>query len=191
MDLPEQPVSLGGGRFRASPLLGHLMHTGGGQGDRRMPGEQLQQLRVVRSEDAEIVPAEHDARTNHAAAPLQWHANDTTQCGTLVCRQMAAGYFVVAGEPHRLAARHHGSGHPFGEREDSSGLAGNADVGLFAVGAGCLIDAADRARATAEQLSAAPQNSFQQGAERELTGQILRHRDQPRCACGDALLGLR
>ena len=143
MDLPEQPVPLGSGRFRASPLLSHLMHAGGGQGDRRMPGEQLQELRIVGSEYAEIVPAEHDARTDDAPAPLQWHTNDTTQCGTLVCRQMAAGYFVVAGEPHRLAARHHGSGHPFGEREDSAGLACDANVGLFAVGTGCLIDAAD------------------------------------------------
>jgi hypothetical protein len=44
---------------------------------------------------------------------------------------------------------------------------------------------------TAKQLSAAPQDSFQQGAQRELTGQILRHRDQAGRPGGGALLALR
>ena len=48
VDLAEQPVPLGSRRFHPCPLLSHFMHTGGSQGDRRMPGEQLQQLGVVR-----------------------------------------------------------------------------------------------------------------------------------------------
>jgi len=74
---------------------------------------------------------------------------------------VAAGDLVVAGEPDRGAARHYRAGHPLGEREDPAGLARHADVGFLAVGAGRLVDAADRTRVAAEQLGAPAQDPFQ------------------------------
>jgi len=57
------------------PFLGGLGHLGGGQRDRGVPGEQLEQLGVVRPEDPALVAAEHDADPDDAPAPLQRHAD--------------------------------------------------------------------------------------------------------------------
>jgi hypothetical protein len=43
----------------------------------------------------------------------------------------------------------------------------------------------------AEQLGAPAQDPFQQGAQRELAGQILRDRHQAGCARGNPLLARR
>jgi hypothetical protein len=130
-----------------------------------VPGEQLEQFGVVGAEDPPIVPAEHDAGADDAPAPLQRHADHTAQRGPVPGRHVAAADFVVAGEPDRGAARHHRTGHPLGEREDPAGLAGHADVGFLAVGAGRLVHAAYRARVAAEQLGTPAQDPFQQGTQ--------------------------
>ena len=125
-----------------------------------MPGEQLKQLGIIRSEDSSFVPAENDARADDVPAPFQRHADDATQSSALLRGHMAAGDFVVAGKPDGSAVRHHGSGHSFGERKNTAGLTCHTDVSLFAVGAGGLIDAADRPCVAAEQFRTAPQDSF-------------------------------
>ena len=164
VDLPEQSVAFRCRGLRPGSLLRYLVHARGGQRDRRMPGEQLKQLGVIRPEDSSFVPAENDARPDDAPAPFQRHANDATQSSALLCGHMAAVDLVVAGKPDGSAARHHGSGHSLGERKDTAGLTCHPDVSLLAVFAGGLIDAAYRTCVAAEQLSAAPQDSFQQGA---------------------------
>ena len=111
------------------------------------------------------------------------HSSGTPITPRSVARDSAghvtAGHVVIAGEPHRSPARDHRAGHALGEREDPARLAGDADVGFFAVGAGGLVDAADRACVAAEQFGAAPQDSLEQRAQRELAGQVLGHGDQP------------
>ncbi len=77
-------------------------------------------------------------------APLQRHADDPAQRGAVVGGDVTAPHLVVPVEPDRPAPGHHGPGHPLAEREDLTRLARDADVGLLAVGAGRLVDAADR-----------------------------------------------
>ncbi len=106
-------------------------------------------------------------------------------------RHVPARYLVVAREPGRRPAGHHGAGHALGQREDPAGLAGHADVGFLAVGAGRLVDAADRPGIALQQLGAAPQDPLQQRPQRELPGQVLGHGDQPGRAGGQTVLALR
>jgi hypothetical protein len=191
VDLAEQPVALGRRGLGPGPLPGGLVHAGGGQRDRRVPGEQLEQFGVVGPEDPALVPAEHDAGADDAAAPFQRHADDPPQRGPVLRRHVPAPDLVIAGEPDRGAARHHRSGHPLGEREDPAGLARHADIGFLAVRAGRLVHAADRTRVAAEQLGAPAQDPLQQRVQRELAGQVLGHRDQAGGPRGGALLARR
>ena len=191
MHLAEQPVALGRRGLGPGPFLGGLVHLRGGQRDRGVPGEQLEEFGVVGAEDPALVAAEHDAGPDDPPAPLQRHADHAAQGGPVLRRHVAAVDLLVAGEPDRRAARHHRAGHPLGEREDPAGLARHADVGFLAVGAGRLVDAADRARVAVEQLGAPPQDPFQQRVQRELTGQVLGHRDQAGRARGRAPRVLR
>jgi hypothetical protein len=176
--LPEQEVSLARSGLSPGPLLGDLVHPRGGERDRRVPGEQLEQFGVVGTEYTPLVPAEHDAGPDDEAAPLQRHSDDPAQGGAVLRGDVAAGNLVIPPEPDRRAVRYHGSGHPLGEREHTARLAGHPDVGFFSVRARRLVDAADRPCCAAEQFGAAQQDALKQRAQRELAGQVLGDRDQ-------------
>jgi hypothetical protein len=160
------------------------VHPRGRESDRRVPGEQLEQFRVIRAEHPALVSAEHHAGADDPPAPLQRDADDPAQRGALGRADVTALHLVVPVEPDRPAPGHHGPRHPLAEREDLARLARDADVGLLAVGPGGLVDAADRPGGTAEQFRAAQQDALQQRAQRELPGQVLRDGDQPGGAGG-------
>ena len=189
--LGQQPVALRRRGLGPGPFLGRLVHPGVGQRDRGVLGEQAEQFGVVGPEGARVIPAEHDARADDAPAPFQRHPDDPAQRRPFLRRDVAAGHVGIAGEPDRPAARHHGAGHPLGQREDPAGLAGHADVGLFAVGAGRLVHTADRPGVAAEQFCAAAQDPLQQRAQGELAGQVLGDGDQAGGTGGRAAVAVR
>jgi hypothetical protein len=177
--LGQQPVALRSRGLGPGPLLGRLVHPGVGQCDCGVLGEQAEQLGVVGPERARVIPAEHDARADDAPAPFQRYPDHPAQRRSFLRRDVAAGHVGVAGEPDRATVCHHGPGHALGEREDLAGLAGHADVGLFAVGAGRLVHAADRPGVAAEQFCAPQQDPLKQRAQGELAGQVLGDGDKP------------
>ena len=79
VQLGEHAVALGRDGLGPGALLGRLVHPGVGQRDRRVLGEQPQQVGVVRPERAPLVPAEDDAGADDAAAPFERHADHAAQ----------------------------------------------------------------------------------------------------------------
>jgi hypothetical protein len=77
--LDQQPVAFVGGGVGPGLLFRLLMHPGGRERDRGVPGEQPKELRIVRTEHASLVPAEQDARPDNAPAPLNRHADDAAE----------------------------------------------------------------------------------------------------------------
>ncbi len=93
------------------------MHPGVRKRDGSVPGEQLEEVGVGLAKLPGSVAAENDASADDPPAPLQRYADDTTQRGPFVRREMTAGHLVEPGEPHRGPAGDDNARHSLGERE--------------------------------------------------------------------------
>jgi hypothetical protein len=161
----QHPIAFGCRRLGSGSLFGVLVHPRVGERDRRVLGEEPEQIGVGRPEGAPVVPAEDDAGADNAAALFERHADHAAQRGPGLRGNMTAGHVAVPGESERRPAGDYRAGHAFGEREDPARPTGDADVSFLAVSAGRLIDAADRTGVAVEQFRAPQQDPLQQRTE--------------------------
>ncbi len=177
VDVAYDAFALLGDGQATRPVCGVGVHACVGDRDRGVLGEQAQDRDVGLGELLVRLRAEHDAGSDDRALPLDRHGGRGVQPGPVGRDHVAAGHLGVAVEHRRPAPGHDCSGRSFGEREDAPLLALDADVDLFVIGPGLLVDRRDRAGVTAEQRDRPPQDPVEQRLERELTGQVL---DRPR-----------
>ena len=130
---------------------------------------------VVVVEAVGRISAEDDARSDDHPLPLDRDCN-MPSAGSISnqrVHRLPRGGGAVRVDDDRAALGDDGAGGALGQREVMAGLALDAEVGLFAIGSGSLVDGANRARPSAQQVHGPPEDSLQQRLQRELASKVF------------------
>ena len=178
VDVAHHPLALRHDRGFARPVGGLGVQPRVRDRDAGVGREEFEQGRIRLGEFAHRVAAEQHAGADDGAVPADGNPDHAVQRSPVRAGDVPAAHLRVLVEDHGCPGTHHLAGHAFVERVGLAGLAADAEVDIFAVRAGDLVDRADGPGVAAEQLHGVAEDALQQRLEGEMPGQVVGHRGQ-------------